>query len=71
MFSLFVLQASFLNKKLNVGGKRVNLSIWVSDVVSLLLKVLIVLSLLKSFIFHFQSPCAEQNNFYPDQYHIC
>ena len=26
----FFCQASFLNKKLNVGGKKVNLSIWVS-----------------------------------------
>lgn len=24
----YLLQASFLNKKLNVGGKRVNLAIW-------------------------------------------
>ncbi|KFM71456.1 Ras-related protein Rab-21, partial [Stegodyphus mimosarum] len=26
---LTTLQASFLNKKLNIGGKRVNLAIWV------------------------------------------
>jgi hypothetical protein len=25
----FYFQASFLNKKLNIGGKRVNLAIWV------------------------------------------
>ena len=33
MYFLFLLlfQASFLNKKLNIGGKRVNLAIWVSS----------------------------------------
>ena len=28
MYSNFLFQASFLNKKLNIRGKRVNLNIW-------------------------------------------
>lgn len=28
MLTQFVFQASFLNKKLNIRGKRVNLAIW-------------------------------------------
>ena len=33
---LFHFQASFLNKKLNIGGKRVNLAIWVSEAFDIL-----------------------------------